>query len=461
MIKSKLAVLCLTLVAVTLYASSPADAWVLFPGHRDVQHGREILSGNESSRGPITAILTYTGGYGHGVIPTPGGGAIMAGTYGAGFECCKPWLIQLDSRGEPVWKLFYEADGLAGANNIQKTSDGGYIMSGEGVNMMAVKVDADGNVEWAKNYGEGGYTHGRVFITSNDDYLLIGATALDDDGVKNNGRVLRLDQQGNVLWDKVIGQYGVNEYFTYATVAHNGNNIIAGMNAGNYWVLEIDYSGNVVWQKSYGGIYEDDAWTVTRIRDRFYMVVGSSDSFAQGGMRNWWAIVLTETGQVVWENSFGGSDAEDPNVVIETSDGGAMIGGGTGSFGAGYSDIWLIKFDARGQIQWQKTYGVDRTEHAWHIQELPSGGYVVIGDSYFYPATYDIWLMVIDENGDVQLGDCGEVGDTFVTPIPTNATVQSPTISVIDKNIRVIDLSVDVVEQTSPIEDCTPGGGLM
>jgi len=68
--------------------------------------------------------------------------------------------------------------------------------------------------------------------------------------------------------------------------------------------------------------------------------------------------------------------------------------------------------------------------------------------------------MVIDENGDVQLGDCGEVGDTFVAPIPTSATVQSPSIPVIDKNIRVVDLSVDVVEQALPIEDCTPGGGL-
>jgi hypothetical protein len=330
-------------------------------------------------------------------------------------------------------------------------------MSIEGVTMMAVKVDADGNLEWAKSYGEGGHTLARVSVTSDDDYLLVAGTGLDDDGTRLNGRVMRLDVDGNVLWDKVIGQYSVNEYFTSATVAHNGNNIVAGMNAGDYWVMEIDPSGNVVWEKTYGGPYEDDAWAITRIQDRFYMVVGSSDSFAGGGLRNWWALVITETGQVVWQNAFGGPDAEDANVVIGTSDGDAMIGGGTGSFGAGMSDLWLIKFDSRGRIEWQKTYGVYRTEHAWHIWELPSGEYVVIGDSYLYPATYDIWLMAIDSDGNVRFGDCGEVGSTSVIPIQTSATVASPSTPVIDKNMRVVDITVDVVEQTLPIDDCTPG----
>ncbi len=460
MFKSKLAILFICSTAMALLSGSLVDAQALYPGYRHLRSGQGIFPSNESSLSTATAIRTYRGGYGHGVLPAPGG-AILAGTYGAGFECCRPWLVWLDSHGTPTRQLLYEADELAGANNLQSTPDGGYIMSIEGITMMAVKVDADGNVEWAKSYGEGGYIHTRVYVTSDDDYLLVGATSLDDDGFHNNGRVMRLDPYGNVLWDKVIGQYGVNEYFTSATVAHNGNNVVAGMKGGNYWVLEVNPSGNVVWEKTYGGPLEDDAWTITRIQDRFYMVVGSSDSFAAGGLRNWWAIVITETGNVVWQYSLGGPDAEDPNVVIETSDGGAMIGGGTGSFGAGMSDLWLVKFDSRGQIKWQKTYGVNRTEHAWHIWERPSGGYVVVGDSYLYPDTYDIWLMAIDPQGNVQYGDCGEVGNSSVIPFQTYATVTSPSSPVVDKNIRAVDLTVDVVEQTLPIEDCTPGSGSM
>jgi hypothetical protein len=444
--RSKLTVLFLGTVAIALYALS---------GLAGVSN---VTNQDSSLDGPITGIRTYMGGYGHSIIPIQTGGIMMAGTYGAGGgNCCQPWLTKLDNLGTPIWQLLYEAEGLAGANNMQQTSDGGYIFAGEGVNLLAVKVDADGNVEWSKNYGEGGHTLARVFITPDDDYLILGTTKLEDDGFHSNGRLVKVDQQGNVLWQKVMGQFGVSEYFTSATVAHNGNYLIVGMNAGNYWVVEFDQSGDVVWQKTYGGPYEDDAWTVTRFRDHLYIVVGSSDSFAQGGLRNWWAILISETGDLILEQAFGGLDSEDPNIVIETSDGGAMIGGGTGSFGAGGSDIWLIKFDSRGRIQWQKTYGLNRTEHAWHIQELPSGGYMVVGDSYLYPATYDIWLMVIDENGDVRFGDCGEIGDTFVSPIPTSATVQVSSTPVIDTDIEAVDFRVDIVEQILPIEDCPPG----
>jgi hypothetical protein len=458
MLKSKLTVLCLSLTLVAIFVSGPVAAQDIPDSDTSTQVLLPDLKDIQSNRGPATAILTYMGGYGHSIFPTPGGGAMMAGTYGAGGpECCKPWLIKLDSKGTPVWQLLYEAEGVVGANNIEPTSDGGYIMSVEGLELMAIKVDADGAIEWAKSYGDGGYTHTRVIVTSDNDYLLLGGTRLDDNGYYSNGRVLRLDQQGEVIWGKVYGYYGGNDYFTSATVAHNGNVVIAGMSLGNYWVLELDKStGEAVWQRTYGGSLEDDAWTITKIRNKYYLVVGSSDTFSYGGMRNWWAILIKETGDLVWQRAFGGPDAEDPNVVLATSDGGAIIGGGTGSFGAGSSDIWLIKFSARGQIQWQKTYGVNQTEHAWHIQELPSGGFIVVGDSYLYPATYNIWLMVIDANGNVQHGDCGEVGDTSVSPIQTYAYVNTPDYPSYDSNLRPTDLTIDVVEQTLPIEDCSP-----
>jgi hypothetical protein len=457
MYMSKLAVFCLCFSAIALFTWGPASAVVLFPGYHDFHDGGGIFEMNEANSSVATAIRTYWGGYGHTVLPTSTG-VIMGGTYGAGgFECCDPWLVWFDTHGNPVKKLIYDADELAGANNIQSTSDGGFIMGIEGITMMAVKVDAGGDVEWAKSYGEGGDNLTRVYVTADGDYILVGGTPLDDDGVKNNGRVIRLDPYGNVVWDKVIGEYAMNEYFTGATIAHNGNNILVGMNAGDYWVLEIDQSGDVIWEKTYGGPYEEQGRMITRIRDRFYMVVGGSDSFAGGGMQNFWALVITETGQVVWEHSLGGSDSEVPYTVIETSDGGVMLAGGSGSFGAGAGDIWLVKFDSRGQVEWQKTYGTWRNEHAWHVWELPSGGYVVVGDSYMYPDTYNVWLMAIDENGDIQYGDCGEVGDTFAIPFQTSAAVSSPTTRIIDKNMRVTDIPVNVIEQTYPIDSCTPG----
>jgi hypothetical protein len=404
-----------------------------------------------------TWIRTYTGGYGHGVHPTPDGGAIMAGTYGAGFACCEPWLLKLRTDGSVDWQVTYQASGLWGANNLQPTSDGGYVMAAEGNDMQVLKVDGNGVLQWVKNYGEGGYTLGQVVVTSDDNYLVIGPTDLLDDGYHTNARAIKLDQDGNVIWQKVFGLYGVSEFFSSATNAYNGNHILAGMNRGDYWVMELDSSGNVVWQYSYGGTREDTGLVVTRVQDKYYMVVGASDSFAEGGLRNWWALLLDESGEIVEQLTLGGPDAEDPHTAISTSDGGFMIGGGSGSFGAGRGDLWLVKFDPRLQVEWQKAYGTRwRTEHAWQIQELPTG-YAVIGDSYAWPDRYDIWLMTLDREGRIQHGDCGSVTDTDATPARTRARARSVHVPIHDTEIIPRDLKTMTTPVTWPVENCSPG----
>jgi len=403
-----------------------------------------------------TWIRTYGGGYGHSVYETPDGGAILGGTFGAGFDCCRPWLIRLNADGSVRWHVTYDAPGLAGANNIVPTPDGGYVMSGEGIEFMVVKVDADGNVLWAKNYGDGGYTNLRVVAAEDGNILVTGTTFLNAE-IRTNGRAVLLDPDGNALWQKVYGRPYTPDHLTAATVAYNGNFIVAGSSRGDYWVMELDRgTGAIVWQNVYGGGAEDTGLIVTKVLNRHYLVVGASDSFTSGGLRNWWAVILTDTGRVWKEFSLGGFDAEDPHAAIATSDGGFIIGGGTGSFGSGFSDIWLVKFDSKLRIEWQKTYGLaSRTDHAWQIQETPSG-YAVIGDSYSFPETYEIWLMTLDRDGNVQSGECGSVSATSVSLERTRSDVRDAGTLTYDTAIRPVDMKVAVTTVPWPIESCAP-----
>jgi len=403
-----------------------------------------------------TWIRTYAGGYGHSVYETPDGGAILAGTYGAGSLCCSPWLIKLDPTGSVQWQMTYDAPGLAGANNIVPTRDGGYIMSGEGLDFMVVKLRGDGSVQWARNYGEGGLTHLRVLESDTGEILVIGGTWLGD-GVNPNGRAMLLDPDGNVLWQNVYGRPILVDYLTDATVAYNGNFIVVGASRGDYWVMELDRaSGAIVWQNVYGGPAEDTGLVVTKVLKNHYLVVGASDTFSEGGLRNWWAVIVTESGKAWKEFSLGGSDAEDPHAAISTSDGGFMIGGGTGSFGAGFSDIWLVKFDSRARVEWQKAYGLAfRTDHAWQIEETATG-YTVIGDSYLFPTDYEVWLMTLDRDGNVQYGECGSVTDTHVSPWRTHATVSDAGTLTLDLALKPSDMKVVATPQSSPIETCGP-----
>ena len=405
-----------------------------------------------------TWIRTYRGGYGHSIYETPDGGAIMAGSFGAGLgTCCQPWLVKLSPDGSVQWQLTYQAPGLGGATSIIPTQDGGYVLAGDGIDFMVIKVDANGNVQWANNYGDGGYTHLRVLESNEGNLLVTGATKLQDDGFHSNGRAVLLDPDGNVLWQKVYGRPITNDYIASATLAYNGNFIVAGSSQGRYWVMELDQTtGSKVWENIYGGVSEDTGLVVAKVLKRYYLVVGASDTFSEGGLRNWWAVILTPNGKLWKEFSLGGHDAEDPHTAISTSDGGFMIGGGTGSFGAGFSDIWLVKFDSHIRIEWQKTYGMPwRTDHAWQIQELPTG-YAVIGDSYYFPTDYEVWLMTLDRDGNIESGDCGSISDTNVSPWRTRAAVRDAATMTFNTHIRPINLKVTATDQSWPIEACDP-----
>jgi len=403
-----------------------------------------------------TAIRSYFGGYGHGVLSTDDGGAIVPVTWGAGGDCCHPSLVKLRADGSVEWQKVYDAPGLSGANNAVPTLDGGYLLSGEGIEFQVVKVDAAGDVLWARSYGDGGYTHLRVLEASDGSILLTGATTLGDGG-ETNGRAMRLDADGNVLWEKVYGRPFLPDYLTAATETYDGNFLMVGSLRGDHWVMEVDRdTGDIVWQKIHGGPGDDVALVVTRALKRYYVVVGASESFSGAGMRDWWVNVIAENGRLAREFAIGGLDAEDPHAVLATSDGGFIVGGGTGSFGAGFADLWLVKFDSRVRVEWQKAYGrADRTDHAWEIEET-SDGYHVVGDSYAFPIDYDFTVMKIDPNGDVADATCAAVVDTDAVPVRTNATTNEAGALTWDVETKAVDLRVAVTALDWPIATCAP-----
>lgn len=401
-------------------------------------------------------VRTYVGGYGHDLHPTADGGALLVGSFGAGFDCCHPWLVKLNPDGTVAWQYAYFGPGVSGANNLVPTRDGGYLLTVEGIDFIVMKVDADGRVLWAKDYGDGGYTFLRAIELDDGGFLLTGATQLEDP-VANNGRAVRLDADGNVVWQKVYGRQGVIEFFSGATVGYDGNYVVSGSTRGDYWLLELDRdTGDIVWQYRYGGGLEDTGLAMAKVMKRYYLVVGASDSFANGGLRDFWAILVSPSGKLWKEFALGGADAEDPHVAMATSDGGFLIGGGAASFSAVYGDIWLVKFDSRARLEWQHTYGFPgRTDHAWHVEETPTG-YAVVGDSYSYPVEYEVWLMTTDKEGNVENPACGVVGTPKVEVRATSASVFPAGGLAIDTKIPAVDVDVFAEEIPFPIESCGP-----
>jgi len=156
------------------------------------------------------------------------------------------------------------------------------------------------------------------------------------------------------------------------------------------------------WAKTYGGGGWDYAYSIQETSDGGYIMAGSTDSFG-AGRDDFWVLKLDSAGNVAWQKAYGGADYDYAYSIQETKEGGYIVAGETRSFGTRSRDFWVLKLDSAGNVTWQKTYGGDDADDvAFSIQETQEGGYIVAGrtDS-FGTGKDDVWVLKLDLNGKI------------------------------------------------------------
>jgi len=378
---------------------------------------------------------------------TSDGGYIVAGwtTYIGTFNT-DILLIKTDAFGDVQWAKTYGGTGTEEAYSVQQTSDGGYIVAGTttsfgagGNEILLIKTDAFGNLQWAKTYGGtlADFANS-VQQTSDGGYIVAGITWSFGGG--GDILLIKTDANGDVQWAKTYGG-------TSADVANSvqqtsdGGYIVAGtttsFGAGGNEILLIKTNafGNLQWAKTYGEAGNDVAYSVQRTSDGGYIVAGTTTSFGAGSLD----ILLIKTnasGNLQWAKTYGGTSDEEAYSVQQTSDGGYIVAGYTGSFGGGSWDIFLVKIDTFGNLQWVKTYGGTGSDQARSVQQTSDGGYIVAG--WTYP---NVFLIKTDANGDI--GSCSIVSSA----IPTLGII-SPRVDVASPSVSSPSLSVNSVSPT-------------
>ncbi len=385
----------------------------------------------------ITWTKTYGGSdddWGCSVQQTQDGGYIIAGgTWSFGAGGYDVYLIKTDANGNVEWTKTYGGSSYDCGFSVQQTKDGGFIIAGYTCSFGAgyadvylIKTDAYGNVEWTKTYGGSDYDFGySVQQTQDGGYIIAGKTCSFGAG-GYDVYLIKTDANGNVEWTKTYGG-GSDDCGFSAQQAQDGGFIIAGgtwsFGAGGYdvYLIKTDANGNVEWTKTYGGSSYDCGFSVQQTKDGGFIIAGYTCSFG-AGYADVYLIKTDAYGNVEWTKTYGGSSYDYGKSVQQTQDGGFIIAGYTCSFGAGGADVYLIKTDANGNVEWTKTYGGSDEDYGFSVQQTQDDGYIIAGRTYSFGAGgEDVYLIKTDANGNVSSKISLKVGhQNGVKPIRWN-----------------------------------------
>jgi hypothetical protein len=344
------------------------------------------------------------------------------------------WIIKTNDQGIIEWQKTLGGSGNDVGNSIQQTSDGGFILVGHTTSVdgdvtlnngygnsiwgdiWVVKLNSLGIIQWQKTLGGSDDEYGAMVNQTNDGgYIVVGSSrSIDGDLTENHGSfdywVIKLSSVGSIQWQKSLGgsAYDVAQSIIQSTdggfvivgySASNDGNVIGNHGSSDIWVVKLSNLGIMQWQKCLGGTGSELGYSIQQSNDGGYVIAGSTasndgDITGYHGAGAWgtgdsWVVKLNGSGLLQWQKTFGGSDDEIGHSIQQTSDGGYIVLGSTGSNDGdvfGYSggvgwDFWIVKMNNSGTIQWQKTLGGSDDDIGYSIQQTSDGGYIFTGSS--------------------------------------------------------------------------------
>ena len=356
------------------------------------------------------------------------------------------------SYSAPFWAKTYGGSDADNAWAIQKTIDGGYIIGGYtwsfgigGCDFWVLKLLNNGEVDWQKTYGGSDFDYvWYIHQTMDGGYIVAGSTYSFGAGTLDSW-VLKLDSSGNIAWQKTYWGSGP-DYANCIQQTMDGGYIVAGYTSSygagglDSLVLKLDSSGGITWQKTYGGGSNDRAHSIQQTKDGGYIMAGTTKSFGAGGY-DILVFKLGNDGDVAWQKTYGGSGNDEAYSIQQTKDGGYIVAGCTSSYGAGCLDFWMLKLDSSGGITWQKTYGGSEDDEAYSIQQTKDGGYVVAGATYSFGAGgSDIWVLKLDCVGEIH--DCAVMDTSSVFLSHTSVSGQNTSAITVAASATITDTSI-------------------
>lgn len=318
----------------------------------------------------------------------------------------------LESQISVVWMKTYGGVKSDKGYFVQPTFDGGFILTGEtnsfgsgDCDVWLLKINEVGDTVWTRTYGGKNYDWGEAVVqTSDGGFLIVGGTKSFGSG-GTDVWLIRTDSSGDTLWTRTFGGKG-DDWAEEVAQTTDGGFIIPGWTNstpnGDFDALLIrcDASGNLVWSRTYGGPRDDAAKSVQCTVDGGFFVAGLTKSFGAGSS-DVWIIRTNQAGDTLWTRTFGGPGFDMAFCVSPTSDNAFAVVGRTQPSGLDYGDLWILRMDSLGDTLWTRSYGGKGYDVGTFVQQSSDGDLLITGSTNSYGSgSYDLWLLRLNSKGD-------------------------------------------------------------
>jgi hypothetical protein len=258
-------------------------------------------------------------------------------------------------------------------------------------------------VEWSRVFGGSGFESlWACTPVAGGRFLIAGVTSSYGAGAQDFWIKL-LDASGNSIWTKTYGSPD-NDVCTYCIQTSDGGYMAVGWRGAigaspaGAWMIKLDANGDSLWSRLVGSAPEDGFYFVQQTSDNGYILAGSNRDNPAASW-NAWLVKTDAQGQIQWQRSYGGPDVDDFIAVSIAEDGGFVATGDTRSYGAGGYDGWILKTNSSGDSLWSHTFGSEGNEGLYTGPRTLDNGYLLTGyrDSAFVSSTDD-WMIVKTDN---------------------------------------------------------------
>ncbi len=300
-------------------------------------------------------------------------------------------ISTISSEGFIKWKKFLGGEGDEQINYIYPLSKKSYIAvgytksKGKGKkDLWLIKANKKGRIIWNKTFGGKNNDKGHSIIPANDKGFIIAGTTLSKGNGGNDIWIVKINRKGKKIWDKTYGGIADDEIFSMIPCKTGGyiiggHTYSKGKGQSDIWIFKIDPKGHIIWEKTYGDEYHDGIYSLKHTKNGGLICAGYS--YNKNGGSDYKILHLSISGKLLWEKTYTRSLEDTAYSVDQTYDDSFIVAGTTFSKGIGAWDIWILKLDNTGSILWSKSYGGSGVESIKNIKETGTNTYILIGST--------------------------------------------------------------------------------